>query len=117
MKSPTYVYEGAVVACALMATVFIAGGGWREWVGAVAVQLTFHHAAIADRMAERQARQAVPDVPCHPWSARFFVAKETLWFVYFAAVGAWPALVGVVLFLMYPAWRRYWRSVHPLGAA
>lgn len=97
----------------LGAGAIVSGGGWREWVGALAVQLTFHHAAIAERMAERQGQRAVPDVECWRWSRRLFVSKEALWFVYFLAIGAWSALFGVLLFLLYPLWRRQWRSMHP----
>jgi hypothetical protein len=110
----TWHIEGAIVALILVSVAVITHGGWREWLGALAVQLTFHHAAISERMAERQSARDTPDVTCWQWSTRLFVSKELLWFVYFAAVGAWSALVGVVLFLCYPAWRRFWRSVHPI---
>lgn len=116
MKLPTWVLEGAVVAVALIVTVLLSGAAWREWIGALAVQLTFHHAAIADRMAERQRLSPRPDVSCHAWSTRLFVGKEVLWLAYFLLSQTWAALTGVFLFLLYPLWRRYWRSVHPVAA-
>lgn len=111
----TWHIEGAAVAVVLALTVFLTGNHPSEWLGALAVQLTFHHAAIAERMTERQAALTNPDVACYRWSSRLFIGKEALWFGYFAWRGAYSALVGVVLFLIYPLWRRYWRSLHPLA--
>lgn len=113
----TWQAEGAVVGVALASVAVASGGSWREWVGALAVQLTFHHAAIAERMQERQSLRSAPDVECYRWSTRLFVGKEALWLVYFLASQTWSALAGVVLFLAYPAWRRCWRSIHPAAAS
>jgi hypothetical protein len=110
----TWQMEGAVVALLLASTAILTGNRWQEWVGALAVQLTFHHAAISDRMAERQARMAKPDVTCFRWSVRLFLAKESVWLVYFAVSHTYSALVGVFLFLLYPFWRKMYRQYHPL---
>lgn len=108
----TWHAEGLVVAAIMASTAFLTGNRWQEWLGALAVQLTFHHAAISDRMAERQARMTTPDVSCYQWSTRLFVGKELVWLAYFTASRTYSALVGVVVFLAYPVWRRYWRRVH-----
>jgi hypothetical protein len=108
----TWQAEGAVVAAILAMTVVLSGGHLREWIGALAVQLTFHHGAISDRMAEQQALKS--DVSCWRWSQRLFVGKEALWLAYFGLSQTWSALVGVLLFLIYPLWRRAWRHHYPL---
>lgn len=117
MTLRTWHVETAVVYSVLLAVAVLSGGGWIEFVGAAAVGLSFGHASISVRLAEREAARETPSVHCHRWSARYFLAKEALWCVYFVALGAWSALVGVGLFLAYPLWRRYWRRIHPMGLA
>jgi hypothetical protein len=122
----TWHVEGAVVAAVLAGTVVATGGGWTAWLGAMAVQLSFHHAAIADRMTEVQndvayltrmvGAQGIYErwhVRCWRSSRRLFIGKELCWLVYFAATRSWPALAGVFVFLAYPLWRAWWRRRHP----
>ncbi len=116
MTLRTWHVENAVVAAALASVALVTGGRWVEWVGAIAVYCGFCHASIAERMREREAARPVPSVECHRLSTRYFVAKELCWLVYFVALHAWSALVGVALFLAYPAWRRLWRRWHPMAA-
>lgn len=82
-----------------------------EWLGALAVLLTFCHAQIGFRLSEAEAARAITktkvQVECYWKLQYYFVAKELCWFVYFGLLGAWSALVGVVVFLLYPVWRRY----------
>lgn len=111
----TWHIETAVVYAVLATVVVATGGGTIEWVGAAAVALSFGHASISVRLAEREAAREVPTVHCHRWMTRYFLAKEALWCAYFLALGAWSALVGVGLFIAYPIWRRYWRRVHPMS--
>lgn len=94
----------------VMGGVAWANGGWRAWIGALAVVLSFGHAQVADRMREKEAAKLLPDVACWRWSDRYFVGKEAAWAVYFVATRTWPALAGVAVFLAYPLWRRWWRS-------
>lgn len=108
----TWHLELAVVVVVLFA-VALATGGRVELVGAAAVSLSFAHAQVADRLAEREAAREVATVDCHRWATRYLLAKESLWLVYFVALHAWSALAGVGLFLAYPAWRRYWRRKRP----
>ena len=97
------------VAALVMAGVAIASGGGAQWLGALAVLGSFAHMQVSDRLAEREAMKAAPDVECHRLAARYLVAKEIAWVAYFAITGSWAALAGVPLFLLYPLWRRWWR--------
>jgi hypothetical protein len=112
----TWQCELVVVAAALSAVTLVTGGHLADWIATLAVTLTFAHAQVADRLAEREAARARPAVECHAVASRYFVAKELLWCGVFALHRSWPALVGVGLFLAYPAWRRWWRARHPLSA-
>lgn len=53
-------------------------------------------------------------VDCH-WKLKWYlVSKEIWWLIYFVYLGAWSALVGVGLFLLYPLWRHWYRSKWPV---
>lgn len=110
----TWMVELGVVIAVLASVVLIAGRSATEWIGAAAVACSFAHGQVASRLAEREAARDRPEVACHSWATRYFVAKEALWLIYFAANGAWSALAGVVLFLLYPVWRSAWRRRHPI---
>lgn len=114
MTVRTWMLEALVVGAVLAFAAAVTGGTPAGWITAVAVLLSFMHAQVSDRMAEKQAAMERPDVPCYRWSARYFSAKEACWFWAFAIQGAWPAVVGVLLFLAYPVWRRWYRSGRPL---
>lgn len=119
MKFRTWHGESAVVASVLIAVVLATGGAWIELLGAGAVLLSFMHASVADRLAEREAARGPSGVTvdCHRWNTRYLVGKESLWLIYFIAHGSWSALAGVGMFLVYPLWRKYWRSHFPLRDA
>lgn len=110
----TWHIEIAIVAAVLTAVALVTGPGLIELVGAAAVTLSFAHTQVADRLAEREAARSSASVACHRWAARYLVGKEVLWLAYFVAHRSWSALAGVVLFLGYAPWRRWWRSRHPL---
>lgn len=111
-------HKEALFAATLLVSIAIIKNQPIEWLGAVAVFLNFMHIQIAFRLQEAQARaiQQHPDqlaalesikVECH-WKAQyFFVAKEACWFAYFVFLQSWSALAGVLLFLIYPLWRKY----------
>lgn len=105
----TWQIEAAFVFLVLLAVILIAGGRWVEYVGATAVFFSFMHAQVSDRMAEEQSKMIDPSVECYRWSQRYFFIKEAMWLVYFVALNAWSALVGVGVFLLYPMWRKYYR--------
>lgn len=103
-------HKEAIVVAAILTTVVIATGGrFVEWVGALAVFVTFLHCQVCNRLEE--AADLVPDfsyrVNCYKWQTRYLLGKEALWLVYFVVLGAWSALVGVGIFLIYPIWRKY----------
>jgi hypothetical protein len=106
----TWTIELAVVSAALAVVFRISGGGSVELLGSLAVLAGFAHAQVSDRMAEREARRVNPDVHCWRWSRRYFVLKELLWLAYFVAHRSWAALAGVGIFLLYPAWRSWYRG-------
>jgi len=114
MKFRTWMFEWLVV-FSVLATVTIATGNKPvEWLGTFAVLFTFGHAAITNRLAERQAMMPVPEVDCYHWSDRYFILKEILWLAYFLLYKSYAALIGVAIFLLYPFWRRLYRRWRPL---
>lgn len=111
----TWHVEFVFVALTLAVVTMVSGNhSATAWIGAAAVLLTFGHVQVSDRMAEREARRAEPDVACHRWSTRYLVGKEMLWCLYFVQLRAWPALAGVALFLAYPLWRKFYRTRRPI---
>ena len=113
---PTWRAEMTVVAAVLATVTTATHGDWRAWVAACAVLMSFGHAQVADRLAEREAHRERPVVECYRKAARYFIAKEILWFAFFVSTGAWAALAGVVLFMAYPPWRSFYRRRHPIDA-
>lgn len=103
--------EALAVASILFLVVIFTGAKPIEYVGSLAVLFTFMHAQVGFRFSEAAQNNADSPtiVSCHRWSTRYFMAKEALWFVYFFALGAWSALVGVGVFLAYPFWRKHYR--------
>ncbi len=92
------------------------GGGGVEYIGALAVVVSFAHVQVAERLRENAAAgQAGSLVSCLVWLDRYLLLKEALWFTYFGLKGVWPALAGTLVFFSYPAWRRWWRKRYPLG--
>jgi len=117
----TWQIESFFVFVALATVAIVSNRGWIEWVGVFAVLFTWNHASVANRMEEMQAKQVreknVAEVYCYKWTTRYFYMKEVLWFAYFTLIGAWSALVGVIVFLVYGWWRRTWRRYHPIGTS
>jgi len=111
----TWHIEATVMAMALAVTVIASGGAAAEWIGAVAVWLSSRHMSVADRLQEQEAAREQAGVDCHQWLNRYWLAKEAVWVQYFVLLEAWSALVGAVLFIAYPYWRRLYRRWRPLG--
>lgn len=114
LRLRTWHVEALVVAAVLVVVNVVGRTPPREWVGAAGVLLTFMHGQVANRLAERDAARETPDVSCSPWSGWYFILREIAWTTYFLWGSAWGPLAGCVLFLAYPAWRRWWRRRHPL---
>jgi phosphatidylglycerophosphate synthase len=120
-KIRTYHFEEGLVLVVLVLVGLFAGKSPIEWIGVLAVFFTFKHTVIAERLQEAEAERAEKEglesvtVECYPKLGRDFLIKECLWFVYFILLGAWSALAGVVIFLLYPVWRKYYRKHKPLS--
>lgn len=81
-----------------------------EMIAALAVLLSFGHAQISDRMAEKQGELDHPTVECYRKMWFYFFGKEMCWLVYFFLSQSYSALVGVFVFLVYPIWRKLYRK-------
>lgn len=114
----TYILEYVFVAIILIAVALFSGKGGIEWVGVLAVFLTFGHASIAERLREREELKHIQkdsiEVHCYYKLPYYFYAKEACWLIYFVWLGAYSALAGVGLFLIYTPWRKYYRKWHPI---
>ena len=114
----TWHVEAFFVALVLVAISIISKKGMIEWIGTVAVFITFLYSSIADRLQEAEQLRAHAHesivVECHKKLPVYFYLKESLWLVYFFLLGAWSALAGVFIFIGYGWWRKYWRKYHPL---
>src|SRR5690242_14186579 len=97
----TWKIELLFVVAVLGTVFFLTGRQPSEALGVLAVVLTFCHAQVSDRMAEREAKRVVPEVHCYRWSLRYFVGKEAVWLAYFVMHKSWSALAGVGIFLAY----------------
>lgn len=114
MKLRTWHFESLVVYAVLIGANSLAGSGWREWLGACAVALGWHHASVASRLAEAEERRITKDVPCYRWLTRYWVGKEVLWLAYFASMRSVSGLVGCLIFAVHPFWRRWYRQRFPV---
>lgn len=103
-------WEACVVMIVLAASVTVSGGEPKEWIGAAAVFFAFMHAQVADHLADAQEKRPVADVTCWPWLNRYFWIKEILWLAYFIISQTWAALAGVIIFIAYRFWRRFYKS-------
>lgn len=115
MHLKTYHYEGAFIFCILLIPFFFQEIRLSEIVATLAVFLTFMHASVADRLQEQQAIKDVPDVWCHHKLQRYFLGKEALWIIFFIMIKSWAALLGAVIFFLYPFWRKWYRKRYPLN--
>lgn len=112
VKFQTWMAESAVASVVLFASAELTGGEWHNRVAAAALVLTFCHGQVTDRMIEAQERSP-EQVECFRMANRYWVGKEMLWVVTFALAGLWTAIVGCGVFLVYPAWRRWYRRRWP----
>jgi len=81
-------------------------GATAQVCGSVAVFASFGHMSVASRLEEAQERSDVKTVECYRKLTR--LAKEVPWLATFTLLGAWTALAGIPIFLLYPAWRRFY---------
>lgn len=124
-RRETWQYEAAFVALLLSATALLTSE-WPghaaldevrpllvNWLAAAAVLGSFLQAQVGFRMAEAQQAAERPSVHCHAWSNRYWLGKELLWFLVFLLSGAYSAIAGNAVFILYPAWRRIHAATAP----
>lgn len=115
MKIKTWYIESLVVFCILfISTYFLTENRLQDWLSALAVQITFHYVSVANRLEEAQEVkiQGINFVECKKWLTRYLVSKELLWICVFLISNLYPPLIGTILFLIYPFWRKIWRKYH-----
>lgn len=115
----TWQFELLFVVVVLALVALLSGKGPIEWIGSLAVVMTFAHIQVADRLAEQasleESSRGQTTVECH-WKLKWYlISKESLWLIYFVLLDAWSALAGVALFLLYPVWRHWYRRLKPLA--
>lgn len=106
----TWHFEAAVVGVILLSVAYLTGNKFSEYIGAGAVFFSFMMMQVASRLEEKEALRHTPEIQCFAWNTRYLYVKEVLWFTYFIIHESYAALVGTVLFLLYPLWRKYWRQ-------
>lgn len=113
-KRPTWHYEGFLAAIVLFAVAALTSPSPADnlrqfligWISAFAVMGSFLHAKVGYRMSEAMEAAEMPEVSCYKFSGRYWIGKEILWFFVFLLSGAYPAIVGNIIFILYPAWRK-----------
>lgn len=109
MRISTYIKEMLVVIPILCITTWINANNTVNWTMTAAVIATFCHAQISDRLKESQQIIANKTVKCY-WKLNwYFGIKEILWITAFIMVHTYAAIVGSVLFALYPFWRKLYR--------
>ena len=112
----TWVYELLVVGTVLVSTTLLFSNDVINWITTIAIIFTFMHAQIGDRLQERQKVLDKPSVACY-WKLNwYFGIKELLWITAFIMMGNYAAIVGSLMFSIYPLWRNYYRTrIKPLS--
>ena len=109
-------YEIFIVGLIISVVVFFTGNNLINWLTTIAILITFNHGQIGDRLQERQSKMDKPTVECYHKLNKLFAAKEILWIVCFLLMKNYAAIVGSVLFALYPLWRKYYRNkIKPLN--
>ena len=107
---PTWVWETTTATLVLFG-VFGLDPSLVNAVAGIAVLFTFQYMTVSYRLMETQDKQEEVTVACYKILPKYLWAKEMLWVLVFLLTGAHTAIVGNVLFLLYPFWRRvYLRS-------
>jgi hypothetical protein len=130
-RGSTWHYEAAFVAVALLSvaalttppiTSAFAGGASLKafliiWISAGAVFGSFLHAQVGTYMAEDMSHTEKPLTECYHKLGEYWVYKEVLWFAVFMLSGAYPAIAGNVIFILFPVWRKIYKAERVRRAA
>jgi hypothetical protein len=110
----TWHYEVIFVGLVLCGVTIFFANNWINWITTAAVWVTFNHAQIADRLQERQGVMDKPTVECYHKLNKLFATKEVLWIVAFVLMKNYAAIIGSIMFALYPIWRKIYRKYKPL---
>lgn len=110
MKFKTWQYESLVILVLLISTLFFKKIRIEDILCLLGVWFTFMHGQVSERMQEKQGQMAKPDVECYKWSGRYFLIKEILWIMFFLTIKSYPALMGSIVFALYPFWRKLYNK-------
>ncbi len=112
--------ETALVFVVLASTAIISGKGWIEWLGVFGVIFTFEYQVLSTYLREHAEAKKKRGV--HGKSDGFYkeiqilyYAKELIWILYFIVLGAYSAIVGTIVFILYGTWRKLYRQEFPLS--
>lgn len=109
----TWHYEILVVGVILSLVTLVFQNNKINWLTTMAILFTFNHAQIGDRLQEGQNQLTNPDVKCY-WKLNIlFAMKEVVWVVVFLLLHNYAAIVGCILFVLYPVWRKVYRKYYP----
>jgi len=87
------------------------------WISAAAVLCSFLHAQIGAFMAEDMSHAEEPITPCFHKLETYWMWKEVLWLSVFFISGAYPAIAGNIIFILYPSWRREYKKARAVACA
>ncbi len=111
----TWHYEIIFFAVVLFITDYFFANNLVNWVTMCAILMTFNCAQIGDRLQEGQRKMVLPTIDCFHKMNKLFSAKEILWMLAFVLMKNYAAIIGSVLFFVYPFWRKFYRSkIKPL---
>ncbi len=110
MTVRTWHIELLIVAVILCTITFFTVNNITNWITTAAILFTFNHGQIGDRLQERQAIMTVSSVECFRKLNKLFAGKEILWIAAFLLMHNYAAIVGSVLFFLYPLWRKFYRN-------
>ncbi|MGB0925379.1 MAG: hypothetical protein ACPGTS_01580, partial [Minisyncoccia bacterium] len=107
--------EDVFVLAILSTVAIVTHGNYIEWIGVAAVFMTFKHTVVAFRLEEvleKATEHGDTAFNSHGRQKQFYFMKEILWFLYFLSLGAYSALIGVFIFLLYPWWHDVREKYH-----
>lgn len=103
-------YEIALIGLVLFVVAFVTSVPFLEsdieasviiWLSACAVFITFIHGALCFDLSTNQvSKKSVLGI------GFYWISKEFLWLAVFLLSGAYPAIIGTGLFILYPLWRK-----------
>jgi len=102
----------AFVVFVLLGIVCIFKTEWREYLASLAVFVTFMYVQVNSRMQEAEAKREVPSVHCYKIGLWYFYIKEIMWAVLFISLKSWSSLIGVIILLIYPYWRKFYLKTY-----